>query len=334
MIYIVAFLIISLKWSYQAVFNKDNQWNLICYRVGNIFPNFTISKVSIKDRIKSGFHFICSLDMILHMGPKGTTKANFHQNSKWVLMLWNELKFITFQREFLLWIMWPYCDVIPLFFGSLSDGCHTDLVCQAACCYWCHPFSYCSGPFKISRNQQGSSIFPFSMTPSIINCNFSFPAGLTLTPRQETMDGNKGTDNFQTDTVGIYCSITTHSNCQHICGWLRECVLNNKIRKGELKYLYHVCKNVYSYSRQATPKSREEKEKKHKHVAVCTQKVQRWMCAAPKTSFIWHGIKNVWRKCMWFSYNACHITKWQVFQLSNNDLFGNSIVLRKRVAQT
>lgn len=55
---------------------------------------------------------------------------------------------------------------------------------------------------------------------------------------------------------------------------------------------------------------------------------QRQGCvAAPKTSFIWHCIKNVW---LWFSYNVCHITKWQVFQLSNNDLFANSILLKKR----
>lgn len=79
---------------------------------------------------------------------------------------------------------WAYSDFTPLFFCSPSDGYHTDLVCQPACCYWCHLFCCCSGPFKIYGNQQGCCIYLFSMTPSTINCNFSFSGGLTLTPRR------------------------------------------------------------------------------------------------------------------------------------------------------
>lgn len=108
-----------------------------------------------------------------------------------------KVKFITSQRDFYSELCGLIVMFWPLFFCSLSDGCHTDLVCQPACCYWCHPFSYCCGPFKISRNQKGSSIFPFWMTPSIINCNFSFPAGLTLTPRRRRWMGIRALTSFK-----------------------------------------------------------------------------------------------------------------------------------------
>lgn len=153
--------------------------------------------MSIKHRIKSGFHLICCLD-ICHTGPKRTTKANFNQNSKWVLMCCNEKD--SPEKK---WSLSQPKGIFTLnyvglhHFSFASDGCHTDLVCQPVCCYWCHPFSYCRGPFKISRNQQGSSIFPFSMTPSIMNCNFSFPAGLTLTLRWRQWMGIRALTSFK-----------------------------------------------------------------------------------------------------------------------------------------
>lgn len=95
----------------------------------------------------------------------------------------------------------------------------------------------------------------------------------------------------------------------------------------ETEYCFHACT-----SGEATPKHTHRKQifMKKKKTLLYVHKRQKdgGPCGCtPKTSFICRCIKNVW---LWFSYNVCHITKWQVFQLSNNDLFGNSIALRRR----
>lgn len=206
-------------------------------------------------------------------------------------------------------------------------------LCRPACCYWCHPFCCSSGLFK-SMETNKNSIHLLSVASSTINCSFSFSVGLmTLTPRRGM--GLRAL----TEVSNWYCLLALFTtvldnDCYttvdgRICS-KRKAALS-KGRKKKWTIVTTDAQILYVWRGQATPEHREEENthsQTQKHMTVCSQKARRQSCVtAPKTSFICCCIKNVW---LWFSYNVCHITKWQVFQLSNNDLFANSILLKKR----